>query len=216
MKISIHEEQSIFHHTSNMIKTKDRDVSIIARFDKPLIVLLGNVLSHEECDELINLSKDTLKRSKTGINRKVNEIRTSSGTFFESQKSEFIHTIENRIATIMNVPVEHAEGLHILRYKPGEEYKEHVDYFTSNYQTRSDNRISTLVMYLNDVEEGGETFFPKLNLSISPQKGMAVYFEYFYQNTDLNERTLHSSTPVIRGEKWVATQWMRKQRFQHL
>ena len=46
-------------------------------------------------------------------------------------------------------------------------------------------------MYLNDVEEGGETYFPKLNLSVHPRKGMAVYFEYFYQDQSLNELTLH-------------------------
>ncbi len=67
-------------------------------------------------------------------------------------------------------------------------------------------------MYLNDVEHGGETFFPKLNFSVSPQKGMAVYFEYFYNDKSVNELTLHGGAPVITGEKWVATQWMRRQK----
>ncbi|MED4041098.1 2OG-Fe(II) oxygenase, partial [Niallia taxi] len=35
---------------------------------------------------------------------------------------------------------------------------------------------------------------------------------YFYNNEDLNELTLHGGAPVIKGEKWVATQWMRKQK----
>ena len=65
-------------------------------------------------------------------------------------------------------------------------------------------------MYLNDVEEGGETFFPKLNLSVHPRKGMAVYFEYFYQDQSLNELTLHGGAPVTKGEKWIATQWVRR------
>lgn len=50
-------------------------------------------------------------------------------------------------------------------------------------------------MYLNDVEEGGETAFPLLNISVFPNKGMAVYFEYFYNNNEINDFTLHAGTP---------------------
>lgn len=109
----------------------------------------------------------------------------------------------------MNIPDEHGEGLQILNYKIGQEYKAHFDFFASNV---SNPRISTLVMYLNDVEQGGETYFPKLNFSVSPQKGSAVYFEYFYDNQDLNDLTLHGGAPVVIGDKWAATQWMRRKR----
>ena len=56
----------------------------------------------------------------------------------------------------MNIPIEHGEGLQILQYTPGQQYKAHHDFF----KIADNNRISTLVMYLNDVEEGGETYFP--------------------------------------------------------
>jgi prolyl 4-hydroxylase len=112
----------------------------------------------------------------------------------------------------MNIPIAHGEGLQILRYTPGQQYKAHHDFFSSTNKVVNNNRISTLVMYLNDVEEGGETFFPQLNFSVSPKKGMAVYFEYFYNDQTLNDLTLHGGAPVITGEKWVATQWMRKQK----
>ena len=204
-------EVTIFHHSGNNITTADRDISIIARFEEPLVVVLENVLSEEECDELIFLSKNKVQRSKVGVSREVSDIRTSSGAFIEEDENPLIETIEMRISTIMNIPIEHGEGLHILRYTPGQEYKAHLDYFSANSKAASNNRISTLVMYLNDVEEGGETIFPKLNLSVHPKKGMAVYFEYFYQDPELNENTIHAGAPVIKGEKWVATQWMRKQ-----
>ncbi|UUZ86442.1 2OG-Fe(II) oxygenase [Paenibacillus sp. P26] len=205
-------EQTIFHHTGNLIKTDDRDIPIIARFEEPLIVILGNVLSHEECDELIRLSKDRMKRSKIGASREVNEIRTSSSMFFEDGEYDIVDRIEQRISQIMGIPAEHGEGLQILNYKPGQEYKAHYDYFSVGGQAGGNSRISTLVIYLNDVERGGETFFPKLQFSVCPHKGMAVYFEYFYQDNRLNELTLHGGAPVIRGEKWAATQWMRRQR----
>ncbi|MEH7464053.1 2OG-Fe(II) oxygenase [Bacillus thuringiensis] len=201
-------ELTIFNHTGNTIVTEDREIQIISRLEEPLIVVLANVLSDEECETLIEMSKNKMKRSKIGVSRKINDIRTSSGTFLE--ESEAVTRIERRIASIMNVPFEHGEGLHILKYTVGQEYKAHYDFFAENSAAANNNRISTLVMYLNDVEEGGETFFSKLNLSVSPKKGMAVYFEYFYQDTSLNKLTLHGGAPVIKGEKWVATQWMRK------
>ncbi|WP_409292865.1 2OG-Fe(II) oxygenase [Peribacillus sp. SCS-37] len=204
-------EQTIFHHMGNKIKTEDREINIITRLEEPLIVILGNVLSDEECDELIMLSKDKLQRSKIGTTRDVNTIRTSSGMFFQENENNTINKIEKRISSIMNIPIEHGDGIQILKYTPGQEYKAHFDFFSPISGANINNRISTIVIYLNDVEQGGETFFPKLNFSVFPQKGMAVYFEYFYNDTELNEKTLHGGAPVITGEKWVATQWMRRQ-----
>ncbi|WP_445492679.1 2OG-Fe(II) oxygenase [Niallia sp. 03133] len=208
----ITKEQTVFNHSGNKIKLIDREIDIVTRLEEPLVLLLGNVLSNEECDELIQLSKDKMQRSKIGAAREVNNIRTSSGMFFEESVNELVHQIEKRISDIMGPSIEHAEGLHILKYLPGQEYKAHHDYFASSSKASKNNRISTLIMYLNDVEEGGETYFPNLHFSVSPIKGMAVYFEYFYMNTELNELTLHGGSPVVKGEKWVATQWMRKQK----
>ena len=208
----INKEQTIFNHIGNKIKTEDREINIIARLEEPLIVILGNVLSDEECSELIRLSKDKMHRSKIGVTHEVNEIRTSSGMSFQENENDIITKIEKRISSIMNIPIDHGEGIQILKYTPSQEYKAHFDFFTSSSKTIKNNRISTIVMYLNDVEHGGETFFPKLNFSVSPQKGMAVYFEYFYNDKNVNELTLHGGAPVITGEKWVATQWMRRQK----
>lgn len=205
-------EQTIFNHIGNKIKAEDREINIIARLEEPLIAILGNVLSDEECDELISLSKDRMRRSKIGNTRELDELRTSSSLFFQEGESDLVTRIEKRISFIMNIPFEHGEGLQILNYKIGQEYKAHYDFFSSTNRSGSNPRISTLVLYLNDVESGGETFFPKLNLSVSPQKGMGVYFEYFYDDHTINELTLHGGAPVIIGDKWAATQWMRRKR----
>lgn len=207
----ISKEQTIFNHIGNKIKTEDREINVVARLEEPLIVVLENVLSDEECDGLIELSKDKMNRSKIGVTHEVNEIRTSSSMFFHENEFDIITKIEKRISTIMNIPVEHGDGIQILKYTPGQEYKAHFDFFSSSSTAAKNNRISTIILYLNDVEHGGETFFPKLNFSVFPRKGMAVYFEYFYNDKNLNELTLHGGAPVITGEKWVATQWMRRQ-----
>ena len=205
-------EVTIFNHSGNKIITEDREINIIARFEEPLVVVLGSVLDEEECEALIQLSKDRLQRSKIGGTKEVSDIRTSSGAFLTDIKNDILTRVEKRVSAIMGIPIEHGEGLHILNYKPGQEYKEHFDYFASTSVASSNNRISTLVLYLNDVEEGGTTYFPKLGLSVCPQKGMAVYFEYFYNDPMLNELTLHGGAPVVKGEKWIATQWMRRQK----
>ncbi len=205
-------ETTIFNHNGNTIKTEDREINIIARLEEPLVVILGSVLDEEECDTLIQLAKDNLRRSKIGETKEVSDIRTSSGAFLTDIKNDILERVERRVSTIMGIPMEHGEGLHVLNYKPGQEYKEHFDYFAPTSKAASNNRIATLVLYLNDVEEGGSTFFPKLNFSMYPQKGMAVYFEYFYNDQLLNELTLHGGAPVVKGEKWIATQWMRKQK----
>ncbi|PIC98302.1 MULTISPECIES: 2OG-Fe(II) oxygenase [unclassified Sporosarcina] len=208
--IAENKEQTIFTHTGKKIIT-DRVIDIIAKVDEPLVVVLGNMLSDEECDELIQLSTDKMKRSKIGVIHAENEIRTSSGMFIEEPDNLIVLRIEKRIETIMNIPIEHGESLQVLHYLPGQEYKAHHDFFSATSNV-TNNRISTLVMYLNDVEEGGETYFPHLKLSITPKKGMAVYFEYFYNDPLLNDLTLHGGAPIELGEKFVATQWMRKQR----
>jgi prolyl 4-hydroxylase len=73
--------------------------------------------------------------------------------------------------------------------------------------------VSTLIAYLNDVEQGGETVFPKLGLAVIPQRGNAVYFEYCNSRGQVDHATLHGGNPVISGEKWLATKWMRERRF---
>jgi prolyl 4-hydroxylase len=68
-------------------------------------------------------------------------------------------------------------------------------------------------MYLNDVPAGGETVFPKLNLSVVPEKGSAVHFEYCNSLGQIDARTLHGGLPVKEGEKWISTKWMRQRRY---
>jgi prolyl 4-hydroxylase len=193
----------------------DCTVAATVLHKEPLVVKFERLLTDDECQQLIEAAAPRLQESKL-VNKVVSEIRTSRGMFFEEEENPFIRRIERRIAELMNVPIEHAEGLQVLHYGPGQEYKAHHDFFALNSRNASNNRISTLIIYLNDVEEGGETVFPLLQLAVKPERGAALYFEYFYRQQALNNLTLHSSAPVICGEKWVATQWMRRQRIRDI
>lgn len=209
--------------TGNNIVTSDREVHISFRLIKPVVALFDNLLSHEECDELVRLSEAKLTRSAivdpTTGKSEVIEARSSYGTYFALNENPFIKKLDKRIATVMNWPVENGEGIQILNYKIGGEYKPHFDYFPKDdsgsapHLKKGGQRVSTLVMYLNDVEEGGETVFPSIGFSVTPKKGAALYFEYCNSKGQVDPLTLHGGNPVIKGSKWIATKWMRQRRY---
>lgn len=200
----------------NLIRASDREIKVLVRVEKPFILYLENLLSEEECDELIKLSEHRLTPSRV-IDPATGEIkavpgRTSSGTYYKLGETPLIAAIESRIAELTNHPIVNGEGLQVLHYKIGEEYKAHFDYFPEGKleESKGGQRVSTVLMYLNDVEAGGETIFPKLGLSVSPKKGAAVYFHYGNSKGQVDRMSLHSSIPVTAGEKWVATKWIRQ------
>ena len=113
--------------------------------------------------------------------------------------------------------LENGEGVQVLNYQPGAEYKPHYDYFdpaapgTPTILKRGGQRVGTLVMYLNNPERGGGTTFPDVGLEVAPQRGNAVFFSY--DRPHPSSQTLHGGAPVVSGEKWVATKWLREREF---
>ena len=199
----------------------DRDVALLAALRMPRVLVFGDLLAADECRALVALAQARLERSETVIEAdgasEVNAARTSEGMFFVRGENALVERIEARIAALLDWPVERGEGLQILRYRPGAEYKPHYDYFdpaqpgTPMLLARGGQRLATLVMYLNTPERGGATTFPDVGLEVLPVQGNAVFFSY-----DLplpQTRTLHGGAPVLLGEKWVATKWLRAGRF---
>lgn len=200
----------------NTIYTSDREISILSRVEKPFILHLDHVLSDEECEQLIRLSSARLTPSKvvdsvTGEERQAPG-RTSKGMYYSLMENPLIARLEKRFEEITSYPIENGEGLQVLNYLVGEEYKAHFDYFPTNKvdHQKGGQRIGTLLLYLNDVEEGGETVFPKAGVSVVPKKGSAVYFHYANSMGQVDRMSVHSSIPVAKGEKWVATKWIRE------
>lgn len=200
------------------IQTSDRRVDVWTVVKHPRVVVFGNVLSHDECDELILLAQPKLSRSLTVDNQtggdEVNPARTSDGMFFNRGENPLCERIERRLAELVNWPYENGEGLQVLRYKNGAQYVPHYDYFdpsqpgTPKILQRGGQRVGTIVMYLRTPERGGSTVFPDIGLEVAPIKGSAVFFSYDRPHPDT--KTLHGGTPVTLGEKYVATKWMRE------
>jgi prolyl 4-hydroxylase len=203
------------------VTVADHDVDILVHCDCPQLVVLGGFLTPAECTGLIEEARARLKPSETVVGdtggSEVNVARTSEGMFFGRGESELCQRIEARIAALLSWPVSHGEGLQVLRYGPGAQYRPHHDYFdpdlpgSSRILQRGGQRVATLVMYLNTPEEGGATTFPEAGLTVHAVAGHAVFFSY--DRPDPATRTLHGGAPVIAGEKWVATKWLREGTF---
>ncbi|KAG9136956.1 hypothetical protein Leryth_013805 [Lithospermum erythrorhizon] len=191
------------------------------------------VAAKEECEYLINLAKPNMQKSTvvdtaTGKS-KDSRVRTSSGTFLARGRDKVIRKIEKRIADFTFIPVEHGEGLQVLHYEVGQKYEPHYDYFADEFNTKNGGqRIATVLMYLSDVEEGGETVFPdakgnfsslpywdqlsecgKGGFSIKPKMGDALLFWSMRPDASLDPSSLHGGCPVIKGNKWSSTKWLR-------
>ncbi len=201
-----------------VLTAEGHEVKVLTVMKSPRVVVFGGLLSDAECDQLIELARPRLARSETVINAtggsEVNAARTSDGMFFERGEHAVIQRIEARLAALVNWPVAHGEGLQILRYRPGAEYRPHHDYFDPSHSgtprilERGGQRVGTLVMYLNTPESGGATTFPEVGLEVAPVRGNAVFFSY--NRAHPSTKTLHGGAPVLAGEKWVATKWLRQ------
>jgi prolyl 4-hydroxylase len=203
------------------VEVQGHTVQILMALRQPRIVVFGGLLTSEECDGLVEQARGRLTRSETVDNStggsEVNSARTSEGMFFQRGESPLIQRVENRIAALLQWPVRWGEGLQVLRYGPGAEYRPHHDYFdpkhagTATVLKRGGQRLGTLVMYLNDPVRGGGTTFPDITLEVAAIKGNAVFFSY--DRPHATTRTLHGGAPVVEGEKWVATKWLREREF---
>lgn len=208
-------------HSPLFIDVGDRQVEVLMDLAHPRIVLFGNLLSREECEALIAEAQPRMARSKTvetqSGGEEINPNRTSEGMFFQRGENGIVATLEARIAKLVNWPVENGEGLQILHYGPGAEYKPHYDYFdpaepgTATIVKRGGQRVGTLVIYLNIPVKGGGTVFPDIQLEVGPRQGNAVFFSY--ERPHPATKTLHGGSPVVEGEKWIATKWLREGEF---
>eukprot|EP00271_Cylindrocystis_brebissonii_P014476 TRINITY_DN35827_c0_g1_i1.p1 TRINITY_DN35827_c0_g1~~TRINITY_DN35827_c0_g1_i1.p1 ORF type:complete len:278 (-),score=42.73 TRINITY_DN35827_c0_g1_i1:390-1223(-) len=198
----------------------------------PRAFIFHNFLTPKECLYLIQkaaptMVKSTVVNSATGRS-KDSRMRTSSGTFLRRGEDEVIRTIEERIAHHTFVPVDHGEGFQVLHYARGQKYDAHNDFFHDEWNTRNGGqRLATMLMYLTDVEIGGETVFPaadanvnqpgydelskcgKAGVGFRPKRGDAILFWSMKPDATLDQKSLHAGCPVIKGNKWSATKWMR-------
>lgn len=202
---------------------------------KPRAFVFHNFMTDDEAEHIKRLAAPTMKRSTVvGPDGKSveDDYRTSYGTFVKRRQDEVLARVEARVASWVQIPEDHAEDMQVLRYSYLQTYKPHMD-------TLDDSdfgpRVATVLLYLSDVEEGGETAFPdskvwvhpdlpekmgpfsactKGGVAFKPKKGDAFLFWSMQPDAKQEDpASMHTGCPVLKGVKWTATKWIHAKPF---
>ncbi|KAK4563341.1 hypothetical protein RGQ29_005735 [Quercus rubra] len=228
----VNEDGSMPHGQTGVASVESIPFQILSW--KPRALYFPNFATAEQCETIIKIAKANLKPSLLALRKgetaeSTKGTRTSSGTFISSSedKTGVLALIEEKISRATMIPRNHGESFNVLRYELGQKYDSHYDAFNpSEYGPQQSQRVASFLLYLSNVEEGGETMFPFENnsnkgtgydykkcigLKVKPRQGDGLLFYSVFPNGTIDGTSLHGSCPVIKGEKWVATKWIRDQ-----
>ena len=190
--------------------------------EDPLIYVIEDFISDDECNHFVEASNTKLERAKTigGKDGIYHENRTGSNCWLPHNHSNLTTEVGQRIADLIGFPLKNAESFQIVYYTGGTQYNDHHDAFNDatdegkKHLKRGGQRIYTAIAYLNDVEEGGDTEFRDLNISIKPKKGsILVWKNVLPGTTKVHPLSLHAGRPVTGGEKYAFNLWFRENKF---
>jgi prolyl 4-hydroxylase len=175
---------------------------------------LPSLLSSLECQELIEAINSALLPST--VTRGSNDYRTSRTCHLRHNHPVLSRRLDQRFADLLGVDPRFSEPIQGQRYDPGEYFKQHTDWFSPgtkefDHNTRNGGqRTWTVMVYLNAVESGGETWFQHLDQCFTPRPGLGLAWNNLQEDGTPNRNTLHEAIPVAVGSKWVITKWFRE------
>jgi prolyl 4-hydroxylase len=174
-------------------------------------------LDPEACQHIITNYEDRCKRSTVVKDNEdvVDPARTSS-TYFLPDNDPVVMHLKEKTAAITGIAVNQIEGLQLVRYAKGEQYKFHYDYYD---EIKDNQRVHTILVYLNDIPEeaGGATIFKHLDYKVQPRCGRAVWFRNMNADGTMNTDSLHAGEE-IRGDtiKYAVNIWTRQRKIMDL
>ena len=179
------------------------------------IFAVGNFIRPSECDNLIRQIDAVAKPSQTYKSDYTDAYRTSySGNV--DPNNPLVKSISRRIDDLLGLNPVQGEAIQGQRYLPGQEFKPHFDWFHPTdescwplEQKRGGQRCYTAMAFLNEVEEGGHTDFQHAGFGVKPQRGTLLMWNNALPDGTPNEDTMHSGSPVVKGQKYVITKWYR-------
>ena len=212
----------IYKLTYDSAKMQLREIKEYNFPDFPTIRCYDNLFTDKECKQIIDMAYPKLKRSTLGVKNDTGKGRTSHQAWLDRTALPCLERCSNQLAKLVNIPVENQEDWQVLRYEPGQEYTPHFDACSEETKTFKDciknekeigwgKRVYTFFIYLNDVEEGGETHFPHLNKSFKPKKGTAILWNNLTDDqSKAHPYSKHAGMPVKKGVKWAINVWIRQ------
>lgn len=165
--------------------------------------VLARMLSHEECDHIIEAARGRLRPSTVAQSRKLDERTRKSETAWVGKTDKIAHRVMRRLLKYCDRPLSNCESLQVVKYKPGGFYNPHHDAFKEK-----NPRMYTFIIVLNDDYEGGATAFPKLKKEYRLKKGDVLLFDTLDNYGLRHSSALHGGKPVTSGEKWIANLWV--------
>jgi prolyl 4-hydroxylase len=182
--------------------------------DAPRAACARNFMTEAECDYLKAAAEPSLQPSVVvdPASRQLvpHPIRKSEGAVFGVYAEDLVvNALNRRMAALSGTRPEQGEPLQLLRYRPGGEYKAHLDALPAE----PNQRVLTVLVYLSDDYEGGETSFPKSGLSFRGRAGDALLFRNAGPDGRPDPLSLHAGMPVTKGAKYLASRWIRAERF---
>lgn len=177
--------------------------------------LFENWLNDQDCATLVRLIDEGRRPSTLLAVTEDEEFRNSESCDLDRWSPE-VRPIDERIARLLGSPLEYGETMQGQRYAPGQQFKAHCDYFHIGQpywpamQASGGQRTWTAMIYLNDVEEGGATWFPRAGIRVAPKKGLLVVWNNMSPDGSPNQDTLHEGMRVIAGTKYIITKWFRE------
>lgn len=178
------------------------------------VVRFPALLTPAECEHVARGSMDLMEPAvvvdqRTGEERR-HPHRTSDGAVIGPTRETLpIRAINRRIAAISGTAIGQGESLTVLRYAPGQQFRAHFDALPNT----NNQRVKTVLVYLNEGYAGGETTFPRYGVTVRPKGGDAVLFTNTLPDGRPDPRSLHAGEPVLAGVKWLATRWIRARPF---
>jgi prolyl 4-hydroxylase len=182
--------------------------------DRPEVAVARGFMSAAECAYLVKAAEPMLQPSVVAdpaTGRMVaHPVRTSDAAMFGVHSEDLVvNALNRRIAALSGTRLDQGEPLQVLRYPPGGEYKPHMDALPAE----PNQRILTVLVYLSDGFQGGETHFPRAGLSFRGRTGDALLFRNANARGDADPLALHAGLPVASGVKYLASRWIRADRF---
>jgi prolyl 4-hydroxylase len=183
--------------------------------DTPQVTLFRGFASTAECSYLVHISEPafqpaTVGHVSGGAQQHNQQVRTCDVAAFPWIAEDLvIQAFNRRIAAASETSAECGEPLQILRYRPGQEFKPHRDCLPPG----QNQRVMTMLVYLNDAYEGGETEFLKTGFKIKGSPGDAILFRNADESGNPDPDSLHAGLPVTFGVKLLASRWIRQHPF---
>ncbi len=172
-------------------------------------------LNDVQCDTLIRMI-DAKRRPSTLLSENADETFRTSESCDMNRWSPEVKPIDEAIADLLGIAYPNGETMQGQRYAPGQQFRAHHDYFhESEYywqrmKQEGGQRTWTAMIYLNDVEEGGATWFPTVGIRVAPKRGLLLAWNNMKPDGKPNENTLHEGMPVVKGVKYIVTKWFRE------